>query len=167
MNIEVISADYTNAQHGEDLVELLNAYALDPMGGAAPLSDHVKANLVKTLAQQTNVFSLIAYVDSKPAGLVNCVEGFSTFSCKPLINIHDLAVSPDFRGLNISQLMLQKVDDIAQQKGCCKVTLEVLEGNEAAKKAYLKHGFAGYELDPAIGRAMFWQKSISPIIKNS
>lgn len=158
MNIEVILADYTNPKHAEELVELLNSYALDPMGGGSPLSADVQANLVNTLAKQSNVFSLIAYVDSKPAGLINCVEGFSTFSCKPLINIHDLAVSPKFRGLKISQLMLQKVDDIAQQKGCCKVTLEVLEGNEAAKKAYLKHGFAGYELDPAMGRAMFWQK---------
>ncbi|MGJ8680054.1 GNAT family N-acetyltransferase [Paraglaciecola sp.] len=161
MKVETVIADYTNKKHGADLVHLLNAYALDPMGGGEPLSDLVQQNLVPTLANQANVFSVLVYVNDKPAGLVNCVEGFSTFSCKPLINIHDLAVLEEFRGLGISQIMLQKVDEIAQQKGCCKITLEVLEGNHLAKKAYLKHGFAGYELDPAKGKAMFWQKQIA------
>ncbi|MDU0356030.1 GNAT family N-acetyltransferase [Paraglaciecola aquimarina] len=57
--------------------------------------------------------------------------------------------------------MLQKVEQIARQKDCCKITLEVLEGNEVAKNAYLKHGFAGYELDPEQGKAMFWQKVLA------
>uniref|UniRef100_UPI0035583619 GNAT family N-acetyltransferase n=2 Tax=Pseudomonadota TaxID=1224 RepID=UPI0035583619 len=57
-----------------------------------------------------------------------------------------------------SQKMLAKVEEIARQRGCCKLTLEVLEGNEVAKAAYQKQGFDGYQLDPQMGRAMFWQK---------
>jgi ribosomal protein S18 acetylase RimI-like enzyme len=60
----------------------------------------------------------------------------------------------------LSQLMLSKVEEIAKAKGCCKITLEVLEGNEIAKNAYRKFGFSSYELDPAMGRALFWQKNI-------
>jgi len=69
-------------------------------------------------------------------------------------------VLKEFRGLGISQLMLNKVEAIARQKNCCKLTLEVLQGNEPAQKSYLKHGFAGYQLDPKMGQAMFWQKPL-------
>lgn len=35
MSTELIFADYSNSQHRKDLVELLNTYATDPMGGEA------------------------------------------------------------------------------------------------------------------------------------
>lgn len=160
MNIEVIVADYANAKHAEDLVHLLNNYAMDPMGGEEALPQSVQETLASELAKIPNAFSVLCYVDDKPAGLVNCFAGFSTFKCKPLVNIHDVTVVKDFRGLGISQRMLAKVEQIAKERGCCKLTLEVLEGNKVARNAYLKLGFDGYELDPAMGRALFWQKLI-------
>jgi len=159
MKIEVLRADYLNAQHAEDIGYLLNNYAEDPMGGGAPLSCHIKSNLAKELSKLPHALSVISYVNDKPAGLINCFESFSTFKCQPLINIHDIVVINEFRGLGISQLMLSKVEGIAKEKGCCKITLEVLEGNEIARNSYLKFGFDGYELDPEMGKALFWQKS--------
>ena len=160
MSIELVVADYLNKDHVNDIVFLLNDYAQDPMGGGEPLSEYVQVNLAAELAKLPNAFSLIAYVDGKPAGLANCFLGFSTFKCKPLINIHDLTVAKAFRGLGISQALLGKVEEHARDKGCCKITLEMLEGNEAARGSYLKFGFDGYELDPKMGKAMFWQKII-------
>jgi len=160
MNIEVIIADYSSEKHGNEIVHLLDSYAKDPMGGGESLPFYVKENLVAELAKLSYAFSLICYVGAEPAGLINCFDGFSSFSCKPLINIHDVIVLNEFRGLGISQLLLNEVENIAKEKGCSKITLEVLEGNNAAKKAYLKQGFAGYELDPEMGKALFWQKSI-------
>jgi ribosomal protein S18 acetylase RimI-like enzyme len=160
MKIDVLTLNYQDPQQTQDMLFLLDTYALDPMGGATALSQRVKDNLVTQLAKLPHAFSVICYVDGKPAGLANCFEAFSTFKCKPLINIHDLVVSGEFRGLGISQKMLQHIENIAIQKGCCKVTLEVLEGNQTAKNAYLKFGFAGYELDPQMGKALFWEKPL-------
>ena len=160
MNIEIKVADYSDAQQGRDIVYLLDAYARDPMGGAKPLDESVKSNLAKELSTLPHAFSILCYVDGKPAGLVNCFVSFSTFKCKPLINVHDVVVIDDYRGLGLSQRMLSKVEQIARDKGCCKITLEVLEGNDIAKRAYTKFGFTGYELDPDVGRALFWQKAI-------
>ena len=140
---------------------LLDAYASDPMGGGKPLRAEVKNNLVKELSRLPHAFSVIAYVDDTPVGLVNCFEGFSTFACKPLVNIHDVVVVDKYRGKGISQKMLAKVEEIAISKGCCKMTLEVLSKNEAAKSAYRKFGFADYALDPAAGTARFWQKQLT------
>ena len=140
---------------------LLDAYASDPMGGGKPLRVEGKNNLVKELSRLPHAFSVIAYVDDTPVGLVNCFEGFSTFACKPLVNIHDVVVVDKYRGKGISQKMLAKVEEIAISKGCCKMTLEVLSKNEAAKSAYRKFGFADYALDPEAGTAHFWQKQLT------
>lgn len=129
------------------------------MGGGKSLTQHVKENLASELAKFSNAFSIICYADEFPAVLINCFIGFSTFKCKPLIYIHDIIVNADFRGLGISQKMLLEVERIAKEKGCCKLTLEVLDGNQVAKNAYQKFGFSGYELDPEMGKALFWEKS--------
>jgi ribosomal protein S18 acetylase RimI-like enzyme len=160
MKITTELVDYKNEKQTGELLLLLNAYANDPMGGGAALSEYSRANLVDELLKRPFVFSIICYVDDKPAGFSNCIESFSTFKCKPIINIHDFAVNLDFRGLQLSQVLLSKIEEIAQQKDCCKITLEVLEGNEAAKNAYIKAGFKGYELDPKMGRALFWEKPL-------
>ncbi|WLD57959.1 GNAT family N-acetyltransferase [Salinispirillum sp. LH 10-3-1] len=153
-------ADPHNDQDANAIVTLLNGYAMDPMGGGEPLSDFAQSNLINELRKRPTAHIVLGFVDDQPAGLVNCFEGFSTFACKPILNIHDVTVDPAYRGKGLSTVMLDKVEDIARELGCCKLTLEVLEGNTVAQAAYERMGFAGYELDPAMGRAMFWQKKL-------
>jgi ribosomal protein S18 acetylase RimI-like enzyme len=52
------------------------------------------------------------------------------------------------------------VENIARQRGCCKLTLEVLQGNRNAQEMYSKLGYVGYQLDAATGAALFWQKGL-------
>ena len=158
---EIVKADLSEPVHGKALVDVLNIYALDPMGGGKELSDYVKENLVSTLCGRTDVQVILALANGDPVGLVICLEGFSTFSCKPLLNIHDVIVKPEYRGQGLSKMMLEKVEQIAIEKGCCKLTLEVLEGNEVARSAYSSFGFEGYALDPKMGQALFLQKKLS------
>ena len=160
MNIEIIKANYTNNKQGNEIAYLLNSYASDPMGGGKPLEKHVTDNIAIELSKIPHAFSIISYVNNEPAGLVNCFEAFSTFTCKPLVNIHDVIVVNEFRGKGLCQKMLEKVEEIAISRGCCKLTLEVLSKNEIAKSSYKKYGFNSYELDPKAGSALFWQKSI-------
>lgn len=160
MNIKILIVDYLNKQHSKDIGYLLNSYAQDPMGGGKELPIDVKDNIATQLSKIQNSFSVICYIDNKPAGLITCFENFSTFKCQPLINIHDIIVQKDFRNLGISQKMLEKVEEEAIKRKCCKITLEVLEGNIVAQKAYTKFGFEGYELDPTMGKALFWEKNI-------
>ncbi|MGJ8655486.1 MAG: GNAT family N-acetyltransferase [Akkermansiaceae bacterium] len=160
MEIEINLADYLNEKHQREIPMLLNSYASDPMGGGVPLDENVREILVSELAKIQGAFSVLAYVDGEVAGLVNCFGAFSTFTCKPIVNIHDVVVLPKYRGHRLSQKMLDKVEEVARGRGCCKITLEVLSKNEVAKAAYQKFGFAGYELDPKDGMALFWEKSL-------
>jgi ribosomal protein S18 acetylase RimI-like enzyme len=158
MPLEVRTLDYHDAQDGAHLIHLLNIYALDPMGGGSPLAERTKANLVKDLSEQASAFSLIAFVDGEPAGLANCFWGYSTFAARPLINIHDIIVDASFRGQGVAKALFASIEQIAVNKGACKVTLEVLSGNHPAKALYTSLGYGDYALDPEHGTALFWQK---------
>lgn len=160
MNIEMLQADYTNLEHAKDILYLLNSYAKDPMGGGEELSQYTKENLVSSLKQIPHAVTILAYVNDKPAGLINAFGGFSTFKCRPLLNIHDIAVLKEYRGKGISQIMLKKIEEIAVNRGCCKLTLEVLDKNIPAKSAYSKFGFKNYQLNPATGSAVFMEKEL-------
>lgn len=160
MSTQLLIADYHNPRHAADLGHLLDSYARDPMGNGAPLPDHVRENLAAELARQPSAFSILVYVDDTPAAFANCFMGFSTFQCRPLVNIHDFAVHPDFRGRGLARQLLQKIEEIAAERQCCKITLEVLEGNPVAQAAYRKFGFAAYALDPDKGTAQFWEKPL-------
>jgi ribosomal protein S18 acetylase RimI-like enzyme len=160
-SIRICRADYANPTHAAALVATLDAYARDPMGGGAALSQFALTNVVSELAKFPQAFSVLAFDgegDEKPVGLVNCMKGFSTFACKPLVNVHDLAVLGGYRGHRIAELMLTLVETIAREQGACKLTLEVLSGNFSAMRLYSRVGFAPYELDPAAGQAGLLQK---------
>lgn len=157
---EIVSANLSLPPHASAIVNLLNEYAKDDMGGGAELSEFVKSNLIPELRKRQGVHIALAFVNGSPAGMAVCFEGFSTFACKPLLNIHDIIVATKYRGRGISKCLLAKAEEIALRLGCCKLTLEVLEGNAIAQAAYKASGFAGYELDPKMGKAMFWQKKL-------
>ena len=159
--IRICRADYANPGHAAALVALLDAYARDPMGGGEGLSDFARDHVVAELAKLPQAFSVLAFdgaSDDLPVGLVNCMVGFSTFACKPLVNVHDLAVLGNYRGRRVGERLLAQVEAIARGQGACKLTLEVLSGNQSAMRLYARYGFAQYELDPAAGQAGFMQK---------
>jgi ribosomal protein S18 acetylase RimI-like enzyme len=156
--LRVLRADYHDPQHAAAIVTLLDAYARDPAGGGEGLGVFAKAHLVTELARRPQAFSVLAFDGAHAVGLVNAIEGFSTFKCRPLVNVHDVAVLASHRGLRIAERMLAEVEAVARERGACKLTLEVLEGNAPAVRLYRRIGFAGYELDPALGQARFMQK---------
>ena len=158
---EILIADLSNPLYAEATVQLLNEYAQDEIGGGQELPNFVKENLAEELLKRPAAHVLICFVDRAPAGLLICLEGFSTFACKPLLNIHDLIVSSEYRGRGIAKRLLAKAEKIAINMGCCKLTLEVLEGNTTAKAAYRACGYDGYELSPKMGKALFWQKKLA------
>ena len=162
MTIEVqytiLKVDFTRLEDQIALLSLLNMYALDPMGGSEALAPEVKSRLCQDLAALPNAVSFIAWQDETPVGLINCFEAYSTFKAKPLLNVHDIAVLPEWRGRGVGQALLAAAEVEAQCRGCCKLTLEVLTGNARAVAIYERFGFASYQLDPAAGHAVLMQK---------
>jgi len=155
MNVFVRPPNWNSASDRSAVVDLLDAYASDLMGGGSPLSDSVKSDLCAELAARPSIAVRLAFLDASPAGLCIANEGFSTFACKPLLNIHDLVTAPAFRGRGVARALIAAMREVALERGCCKLTLEVLENNTVARGLYASCGFVSYELDPAAGKALF------------
>jgi len=161
MSISIKKVDFSDKREGQDLINLLQCYAQDPQGGEEPLAEYAVQNLVEGLKNTPFAVSFIAYKDNQAIGLANCFYGFSTFSAKPLLNVHDLVVAKESRGLGIGTRLLQAVENEAKENGCCKVTLEVLQQNNRAKRVYQSFGFSGYNVGESENNALFWEKKIN------
>ncbi len=157
---EISRIDLADEAHRRALVRLLDEYAAGPTGRGYGLDDDVRERLAEVLAATPSYLGWLAFVDAEPAGVVNCFEGVSTFRAQTLLNIHDIAVSPRFQRRGIGRALLDAVENEARARGCCKITLEVLEGNAGATQAYLQAGFEPYALDPKMGRAMFFERKL-------
>jgi ribosomal protein S18 acetylase RimI-like enzyme len=158
MSLFITRVDLDLSDHTQALLALLDEYARHPNGGGKALSAETCHNLIPALQRRQDYLGLIAFDANQAVGLLNAFEGFSSFKAKPLLNIHDIVVTASHRNRGIGQLLLKHAEQIAIQRGYCKLTLEVLANNRQARQAYRKFGFQGYELDPRLGRAEFWEK---------
>ena len=158
--VEIVEADLSRAAHQQAVVELIDAYATDPMGDGKPLTAEVRSALIPGLRQHPTTLIFLAYQGDAALGIAVCFLGFSTFAAKPLINIHDLAVLPGYRGLGIGRQLLEAVERKARALGCCKLTLEVLEHNDRARRVYEAAGFAQATYQEDAGGALFLAKPL-------
>lgn len=140
MNINVIQANLEEEKHAEAIVSINNSYAMDIMGGGKPLSNEVQTTMIAGMKSFHGTLVFLAQSEDRFIGVANCFMGYSTFFAKPLINIHDLAVLPEARGKGVGKKLIEAVTRKAEELGCCKVTLEVLENNPA-RGLYEREGF--------------------------
>ncbi len=158
--VTTIGVDYSDAKHCADLIALLAEYAEFESGGSAStMTPEELLDIPCKLAEFPTAFSVLAYSGGSAVGLANCFYGFSTFMGRPLVNIHDVVVTEEFRGRGVAGKLLAKIDEIATAHDCCRVTLEVMAHNDAARRAYEKHGFGRTPLHPE-SETLFLQKPL-------
>ncbi len=137
----ILLADLANPAHQAAILDLLDMYSRNEFGASRPLSAEARANLIPGLIAHGGTRVFLAFAGEQPVGLALCFVGFSSFQARPLINVHDLAVAPQFRGRGIGKALLDAVAEHATTIGCCKVTLEVRADNAKALELYRRAGF--------------------------
>ncbi len=155
MQLTISEAELADPQDAQAVLDLLRIYAADPMGGGTELSADVLENLIPRLRSVESRVVLIARVAGRPAGLAVAFRVFSTFRASGVLNLHDLAVHPDFRNQGIGRALLAEIEARAAQAGCCRVTLEVRQDNLPAQQLYQSLGFA-----PGNPIQEFWTKPL-------
>lgn len=160
LGLRVVVADLHDAADADAVLELVDAYSLDPMGAGHPLSASSRINLIPGLRGHPTTVILLARMNNVPVGVAVCFLGFSTFAARPVLNIHDLAVSPVQRGKGIGAQILLAVEKKARELGCCKVTLEVQQENQRARKVYTAAGFASGAPRDDTGSTFFLSKGL-------
>jgi ribosomal protein S18 acetylase RimI-like enzyme len=139
--ILVRPADLEDPDDGRLIVELLDMYSKEPLGQAAPLPQDVRERLVPGLRDHPSALVLLALDNGSAVGIAVCFFGFSTFSARTLLNIHDLAVRPESRGRGVGRALLEAAQQQACRRDCCKMTLEVRHDNHIARQLYRDFGF--------------------------
>jgi len=153
--IEIIDGDMNNPLHAAHLIELLNAYMADPMGGHSLLEKSKEKDVISGLINHPGAFIFFALYKCEFAGMIVGFRGFSTFQAMPLLNIHDIVVLPEFRRNGIGRLLIRRVEEKAEKESCCKITLEVRTDNIGAMDLYKENGFSDFE--PPM---LFWRKTL-------
>ena len=158
--VQILQADFYSKDHQTAIIELVNAYAMDPMGNGKPLPVSVRRTLIPALQQHPTSLIFLAYIDGKAIGIATCFLGFSTFTAKQLIHIDDLAVLPEYRNQGVGRNLLAEIERKAREMDCCKLTLQVQEKNYNARRVYEAAGFAQAEYVKAAGACLSFTKLI-------
>jgi ribosomal protein S18 acetylase RimI-like enzyme len=152
---KVLQIDLTNASHCDHLVKLLNVYMEDEMAVGEPMPGHLAPTLIKRLKKHSGYRGFFALVEDQYVALANCILNVDTCDKKPVLNIHDFIVLPEFRERGIGLLLIDKISDYAASRECTKITLDVRGDNIKAQNLYKKAGFSKVD-----SPGLFWEKKL-------
>jgi ribosomal protein S18 acetylase RimI-like enzyme len=155
MTLKILLADLANPSHQAAIVDLLDMYCRDEFGDGKPLAADAREGLIPGLVKHGGAQVFLALDGDQPLGVAICLVGFSSFRGKPLVNIHDIAVSPQARGKGVGRQLLAAVEADARALGCGKVTLEVRSDNVRAMGLYRSVGFTSSEPE-----TFFWTQKL-------
>ncbi len=166
LSIAVREADLADPADQRAVVDLVDEYAREPLHGGVALPASVRRELGAALGRHPTRVVLLGFREGRAVGVAVCFVGFSTWSARPLLNLHDLAVTHSMRGHGIGRQRLQAVEERALSLGCCKLTLEVRGDNRVAQGLYRSFGFrggagaSGEALGGRSDQTFFWEKPL-------
>jgi GNAT superfamily N-acetyltransferase len=83
---------------------------------------------------------LLALAKGEPVGFAVYFYNFSTWLGRPGLYLEDLFVRPDVRGKGYGRALLERLAQIAQERGCGRMEWAVLDWNDPAIQFYRKLG---------------------------
>ena len=137
----IVEADLEDPGHARGLVQCLDDYAAGSMGRGYGLSPEIQAAIVPGLRVHPERLIRLALYGQSVVGAAVCFVGFSTFSARPRLNVHDLCVLPAHQRQGLGRRLLEAAIAAARDVGCSGVTLEVRGDNVVAQRLYRSLGF--------------------------
>jgi len=84
--------------------------------------------------------TLIAEDDGEPVGFALFFHNYSTFLAQPGIYLEDLFVKPEHRGAGVGKMLLERLAQLAVDRGCGRLEWAVLDWNVDAIRFYERLG---------------------------
>jgi len=85
---------------------------------------------------------LLALENAEPVGFAVFFHNFSTWLGRPGLYLEDLFVRPEKRGKGYGRALLERLAQIAKERGCGRMEWAVLDWNDPAIQFYRKLGAA-------------------------
>ena len=142
--------------------QLLDAYCCTLNGGGVALSDEVRNRLFNVMPQYGNAIAFLSHHQNKPTGVVFGFYNLYVFSAQPYANVQFIFVLPEFQRRGIAKKLMLAFEARTRELGCCKVTLEVREGNEQAKALYSALEYRRGTFGPHNDALEFWERLFLP-----
>ena len=95
---------------------------------------------VELFGERPTCECVIGEIDGRPAGFALFFHNFSTFLCRKGLYLEDLFVRPDARGTGLGKRLLQRLAQIAVERGCGRFEWSVLDWNVDAQAFYQRMG---------------------------
>ena len=83
---------------------------------------------------------LLALEEQEPVGFAVYFHNFSTWLGRPGLYLEDLFVRPEKRGKGYGRALLERLAQVAKERGCGRMEWAVLDWNEPAIQFYRKLG---------------------------
>jgi GNAT superfamily N-acetyltransferase len=83
---------------------------------------------------------LLALEEARPVGFAVYFFNFSTWLGRPGLYLEDLFVRPSDRGKGYGRALLERLAQVAQERGCGRMEWAVLDWNDPAIQFYKKLG---------------------------
>jgi GNAT superfamily N-acetyltransferase len=96
--------------------------------------------LDKWLFEEKKAEVIFAVIDDKEIGFALFFHNFSTFLGRAGIYLEDLYIMPEYRGCGYGKAILQKLAQIAVQRGCGRLEWWCLDWNKSSIDFYLSLG---------------------------
>ena len=84
--------------------------------------------------------TIIAEDDGQPVGFALFFHNYSTFLAQPGLYLEDLFVVPEKRGAGVGRALLERLAQIAVERGCGRLEWAVLDWNVDAIRFYQRLG---------------------------
>jgi GNAT superfamily N-acetyltransferase len=115
--------------------------AIDPFCQAGRRREATPSTLREQLAAERPPFEcLLAERDGEALGFALFFQSYSTWTGRPGIYLEDLYVVEAERGNGTGRALLQRLAEIAVERGCGRLELAALDWNEPAIGFYRRHG---------------------------
>jgi len=79
--------------------------------------------------------------DNNIIGTMQLAFRLTTWEAAPYVYMEDFFVEEEYRAQGIGSAMLDLAVQVARERGCVRMDLDVLQASEEARRFYARHGF--------------------------
>ena len=114
--LQITVCDYTNPDHLNALVDLINASILENHPDKKPFTGFERLRLVDAINQNENNVVMLAILNQSVIACAIAYECLDVFTGVKYLQLHDVIILNRYEGLDIDQMLIKGMKEIAEAR---------------------------------------------------